>query len=430
MQQVRSQPKPPLNDLLMRHLPGLLGELDAATLEMLREHLQWVEIAAGQPLMRQGDPGDALYLLLRGRLRTYISDADTGEQRMVREISRGQFVGEISLYTDEPRSATLITARDSVLVRLGKPEFERLLALNSHVSQVLTRQIIQRLRTESSPVALGRTATITLLPISEETDLTELATGLAGQLKARGPAVTVAQVDSTVSIQELDEIEANHDFVLLVADPSPSAWNEYCARHCDELLLVANAAQAPVLHANEHALPKRNPAIKGANETLVLLHPSEPFPAKLARHWMALRPARAHLELKPDLSQDLARLANRVSGQSGLPIDSGKARQPAGWRFDRFEAHAQERHLLMNGQPVALGSRAFDLLLALLERPGRLVTKGELLEWVWPGLVVEENNVAAQVAALRKVLGPKLISTVAGYGYRLNAEPERIPAVR
>ncbi len=423
MSTVRAPAKRLFEELLMRQLPALLGELDAASLALLMDKLQWLELAAGQTLMRQGDPGDALYLLLRGRLRTFIHDAESGEQRMVREICRGQVVGEISLYMDEPRSATLVTARDCVLARLGKAEFERLLALNSHVSQVLTRQIIQRLRTESSSQVHGRTATITLLPISEGLDLQALANGLAAQLRQPAQPQQVALVHDPISTQDLDELEATHDYVLLIAEPSPSAWSAFCVSHCDELLLIADAAQAPVLHPNETHLLGQRTAAKGANETLVLLHPDEPFPAKLAKHWLALRPARPHLELKSSLSQDLARLAERVKG----PLNKRGPMSPSAcWRFDRFEVQEQDRRLLKDGQPQALGARAFDLLLVLLERPGRLVTKGELLEWVWPGLVVEENNVAAQVAALRKILGPKIISTVAGFGYRLNASPQRL----
>jgi NTE family protein len=66
-----------------------------------------VEIAAGQTLMSQGDPGDSMYLSIIGRLRAYIRDED-GVQRMVREMARGQVIGEMALYTDEPRSATVV----------------------------------------------------------------------------------------------------------------------------------------------------------------------------------------------------------------------------------------------------------------------------------------------------------------------------------
>jgi adenylate cyclase len=91
------------------------------------------------------------------------------------------------------------------------------------------------------------------------------------------------------------------------------------------------------------------------------------------------------------------------------------------YRFGRFELDFATRQLLADGQPVALGARALDILLTLIERRERLVTKDELLELVWPGLVVEENNLQVQISALRKVLGAQTIATVSGRGYRFAA---------
>src|SRR5277367_5141240 len=91
---------------------------------------------------------------------------------------------------------------------------------------------------------------------------------------------------------------------------------------------------------------------------------------------------------------------------------------PRTFRFDGFELRQAERQLLRDGVVVPLRARAFDLLLALVERPGQLVTKEALLETVWQGRVVEENNIAAQIASLRKSLGGEFIVTVPGHGYR------------
>ncbi|MBI5718284.1 MAG: winged helix-turn-helix domain-containing protein [Burkholderiales bacterium] len=92
-------------------------------------------------------------------------------------------------------------------------------------------------------------------------------------------------------------------------------------------------------------------------------------------------------------------------------------------RFGRFELQAHERRLLVDGQ-ASLGGRAFDLLHALAERPGRLVDKGTLMDLVWPGLVVQENNLAAQMSTLRKLLGTDVIATIPGRGYRFVARLE------
>jgi predicted ATPase/DNA-binding winged helix-turn-helix (wHTH) protein len=88
-------------------------------------------------------------------------------------------------------------------------------------------------------------------------------------------------------------------------------------------------------------------------------------------------------------------------------------------RIGAFELYPSERMLCLAGKPVDLGTRAFDLLLVLVEHQGRLVTKTVLLERVWPRLVVDENNLPAQIASLRRVLGAGAIRTVPGFGYRL-----------
>ncbi|MGL6112392.1 MAG: winged helix-turn-helix domain-containing protein, partial [Rubrivivax sp.] len=102
-----------------------------------------------------------------------------------------------------------------------------------------------------------------------------------------------------------------------------------------------------------------------------------------------------------------------------------QAATPGGLRFGRFELQPHERRLLVDGEPVLLGGRALDVLTVLAERAGSLVTKNELLDRVWPGLVVEEHNIVTQVSGLRKVLGGDLIATIPGRGYRFTARVER-----
>ena len=89
-----------------------------------------------------------------------------------------------------------------------------------------------------------------------------------------------------------------------------------------------------------------------------------------------------------------------------LPEGGNRSRQAtagADLEFGRFRVLLRRRQLLADGVPVALGTRVFDLLLALLEADGALLTKEQLMSRVWPGVVVSEENVKFQIAALRKV---------------------------
>lgn len=89
--------------------------------------------------------------------------------------------------------------------------------------------------------------------------------------------------------------------------------------------------------------------------------------------------------------------------------------------FGAFVLQRHERRLLCNDKAVSLGARAFDVLSALVDNAGKLVTKQQLLDAVWPGVAVEENNLQVHVSTLRRLLGNETIATVSGRGYRFTA---------
>ena len=90
-------------------------------------------------------------------------------------------------------------------------------------------------------------------------------------------------------------------------------------------------------------------------------------------------------------------------------------------RFGAALLDVEQRQLLIHGRPAKLGARAFAVLLALIERRDRAVSKNELFELVWPNMVVEENNLQVHISTLRKLLGPQAIATIPGRGYRFTA---------
>ncbi|MGB8063927.1 MAG: winged helix-turn-helix domain-containing protein [Candidatus Sulfotelmatobacter sp.] len=101
------------------------------------------------------------------------------------------------------------------------------------------------------------------------------------------------------------------------------------------------------------------------------------------------------------------------------------------YEFGPFQLDPPERLLLCDGQPVSLTPKAFDLLLALVDRSGHLVEKDELLKIVWPGSFVEEGNLAVTISQLRKALNDdrghrRYIETVSKKGYRFVAEVKRL----
>ena len=342
-----------LDDLLDAHLREFLGaDVDSAALALLKRELVWMHLPGGQPLMTQGEPGDAMYVLVSGRLRVSITN-EAGQERTVRECTRGQVVGEMSLFTNDPRSATVVAVRDSVLVRLGKPEFNHLLATSAAMSIALTRQIIRRLQTEGQRTRLDRPVAIGLLPVSggiSAAELADFAERLAAELQRVGPVAVLdaARLEARIGVPgitarpagdaaathriavALDEVEAAHAFVLLLADTSPTPWTQCCSRHCDELLLFAQADAPPQLHATEAQCLVQRPARTDAAEILVLLHPPQRRTPLDTRAWLRRRPLTAHVHLRTGHAPDTARLARLVSRTAtGLVLAGGGARGAA-----------------------------------------------------------------------------------------------------
>jgi predicted ATPase/DNA-binding winged helix-turn-helix (wHTH) protein len=113
---------------------------------------------------------------------------------------------------------------------------------------------------------------------------------------------------------------------------------------------------------------------------------------------------------------------------AGIATRDASMEGPEVLAFGRFRVLTRRRELLENGTPVELGSRAFDVLMALIGGRGALVTKEELMDRVWPNLIVEENTLQSQIYALRKALGNdrNMVMTVPGRGYRFTGEIESL----
>ena len=109
-----------------------------------------------------------------------------------------------------------------------------------------------------------------------------------------------------------------------------------------------------------------------------------------------------------------------------LPLQA-PTRPSAELAFGRCVIRSAARQVLLDGQPAKLGARAFDVLMALVERRGTIVGKNELLDIVWPGLVVEENNLQVHISTLRKLLGAQSIVTIPGKGYQFAARQNDTP---
>lgn len=323
--------------LLAQSAQSLFGSLGEPALAALESALSVIKLEGGETLFEAGDPGDALYVVVFGRLRAVIRD--TPEDWVLGEIGRGESVGEMALLSGDPRSATVYAVRDTEVIRLHKSGFESLIERHPAVMLELTRLIIARYqraiesRAESQPVALA------ILPCCAGVQADALAAGLCRALE---PGRNVLHLDPNrlrtehaIPAEWLDDPtdsqlagwlhhqESRCDYVIYVADAKQSPWTRLCVRQADLLLFVGNGNGEPdrrILNDLEAG------GRVAARRELVLLYDSSRAPTGTAA-WLTGLPVSAHHHVDLRRSSDVERLARLVTGTAvGLVLGGGGAR--------------------------------------------------------------------------------------------------------
>jgi CRP-like cAMP-binding protein len=122
----------------------LFSALDTEALDELAAQVERVQVVGGETLIREGDPGDCLYVVAGGRLAVVVNSPN-GTEHTVAEIGRGETVGEMALLSGSPRSATVRAIRDSLLLKFSKASFDRMLERHPRTTMELARLIVLRL---------------------------------------------------------------------------------------------------------------------------------------------------------------------------------------------------------------------------------------------------------------------------------------------
>lgn len=303
-------------DTLATCLRQIFGTIDDAFVDAAVPLLDWRELAGGETLLHAGDAADGVYFVIRGRLRAFVNDDVIGE------IGRGETVGEMGVLSGEPRTATVIAVRDTVLAHASRDAFEQLLQLQPQLPIHMARLIIERVKRAAARPPVRKPATICLMGITAAVDTRGFANDLRRELERWG--ATALETERTHG--DLEEVEFAHDFVLLVAD-GDNEWTRRCLRQADEVLLIARANAAPQLHPLEAKYCAGENAITRARQTLVLLHDIDVAHPSGTTHWLDRRNVDAHVHIRPALHRDLARLARIVSGNAiGIVLAGGGAR--------------------------------------------------------------------------------------------------------
>lgn len=311
--------------------------------------LETIELPGGGWLFRQGDPGDSLYFLIRGRLQVWrlAADADALQAAaLLGEVVAGESVGEVGLLTGHGRSAGVRAIRDSLLVRVDRAAFEKMAGRNPALILKLAASVADRLRQNIGSRAEGtrplKTIAIMALDRSLRIDTFSraLVAGLAGEghtldLHREGLAAVGApgpSLDATQALDEqlkhwLSEQESACRFLVYHCDQSATPWSRFCLRQADLVVMVGEAGSDPAPRSWESQLAIDEELQTGSHHALVLLQPEAAQPIRGTLAWLEPRLVDFHLHVRADRPDDVQRVVRILSGRAtGLVLGAGAAR--------------------------------------------------------------------------------------------------------
>jgi NTE family protein len=324
------QPPPPEHGL-----DGVTIFQDLAPAERARLacELDTLTLKRGDVLVRQGETADALYVVVTGRFAVTI----LGRRDAISEIGPGQPIGEIAFLAGGERTATVTALRDSLVLRLGRREFEELSGKNPSIWHTLTVTLARRVaqaNVSRAPPPDPRPRTVAFIRAGGGALSPVFVEAIAGVFRRTHRTILVrsamaeevlpagVRLDSAEATRALNALESGYDYLLFVADNELTPWSEKVIRQADLVIAVSRHSADATPNALERLAAELLPPDA---QRLVLLHETH---GRISgtRRWLAPRNIAMHHHVALDDPADYERLYRFVNGTAlGLVACGGGA---------------------------------------------------------------------------------------------------------
>lgn len=296
-------------------------QLDATVIQAIAERAQWFSLPGGWDLFLQGGRSDAFYVVISGRL--VVAREASGRDDVVGYIRAGEPVGEMSLLSGEPHSASVYALRDTELIALPREDFDALLHTYADFASALARQVLERARRPSASFQKSAPRVFALIATSPAVEIERIARTLARETARHGLIVrTLSEDDSDHVFHSFDAQEAASDVIFLAARVGDTRWYRFALRHADRFVVFARRDARPP-RPFPMSPSEDSPARRFRLVDLVILH--EGTPSSDARDWATA--VDAHRIFHWTSEDAVKRLARVLSGRSiGLVLSGGGAR--------------------------------------------------------------------------------------------------------
>lgn len=219
-------------------------QLDSDAVEMISRRGLWFSLAGGWDLFKQDTFSQTLFFVLSGRL-VVVREGPNGEE-VIGYVRAGEPVGEMSLLSGEPHSASVYALRDTELLALPRADFEAVLEESADFASALARSVLLRSRHPTTSLRNSSPRVFALIASSPSIDLEARARRIASEVERYGLKTKLLSEDDADHVFYSFEAQENaHDVLLMVARVSDSPWYKFVLRHADRFFVFARRDARP-----------------------------------------------------------------------------------------------------------------------------------------------------------------------------------------
>jgi predicted acylesterase/phospholipase RssA/CRP-like cAMP-binding protein len=336
------------NTHLHQSLSRLFGDLDEEHIGHILSIAKQQSFEAGQYVFKQGEVGGAFYIVLSGRFRALENAGNS--IYILGDISAGEPIGEFSLFTKEPHSASVVALRRSALLCIDAAQYLTIVQEFPHIANTLTKLIIERLRRNAhqrkKDAAPKNIAVVNLQP---DNDVSAFTSAIEQQFKNMGLGITIfdEQTHTEDNNQAIfDSMEKNEGLNFLSCDAEHLQWAKECITYCDLIIVATSFYENSSLYEIEKRLNLYADNLMNKKIYLLFLHPENAAMPSQTSNWFKDRNFELHLHIRKNNMADVRRFCRIVTHQAiGLVLGGGGARgfahvgvvkalQEAGVEFD------------------------------------------------------------------------------------------------
>ena len=312
------------------HVLGqLFKELDNDALLKILEAGEKQQVEAGDYLFKQGDLENSLYVVLSGRLRAVLQDKNG--TNILGDIGEGEPTGEFALFTNEPRMASVLAIRKTIVLKINKQEYLNLVSQNPAFAGLLTSFLIKRLRRNILEQHMSSTPkNIALINLQPEHDLSPWTDDIERTLEESGFPIQVFDHDSQPAAEYdtiFDTLEQQDGLNILVCSEAQPEWSRQCLLSADLVIVATEFLADPDLYQIEKMQSLYAQSILNKKIYIVFLHENETLLPNQTSRWLEKRMVNLHIHVRKNHLGDIGRFCRIISNRAvGVVLGGGGAK--------------------------------------------------------------------------------------------------------